>query len=58
MHIREYLAEDLIDEDVSDEDLQRDVNNIKTITLDAILAVLDADKGAVRAPVFNARNTT
>jgi len=45
LHSREYLAEDLIDEDVSDEDLRRDVKDFKAIDIDAIRAIQDSDKG-------------
>jgi len=53
LHSREYLAEELIDEDISDEDLRR-AERIKTIDLDAILAIQEADKHACRAPVNRA----
>jgi hypothetical protein len=54
MRSREYLAEELVsDEALSDEDLQK-VERVKTVDLDAILAIQDADKGAVRAPAKRA----
>ena len=56
---REYLAEDLIDEDVSDEDL-RTGEQVRTVDLDTLTAIrdiLEADKDPIRVADFNGART-